>query len=94
MMKVKDVRSWRIANLKVHGGSMDPIKTIMVGDDLTKNEIDFIALQEVQSKEERVQALGKKFLEISAAGLFADSSLSESRREQGVQGFKFRSRSF
>jgi hypothetical protein len=62
---------------------MEPIQTIMVGFGLTKNEIDFVALQEVQSKEERVQALGKNFLEISAAGLFADSSLSESRREPG-----------
>ena len=40
---------------------LDPIKTIMVGDDLTKNEIDFVAFQEVQSKQERIQDLGLGF---------------------------------
>jgi hypothetical protein len=46
------------------GGLLDPIKTIMVGDDLTKNEIDFVALQEVQSKEEIIQDMGKNYIEI------------------------------
>ena len=57
--EVKEVKTWRIATWNLHGGMLDPIKAIMVGDDLTKNKIDFVALQEVQSKEEKIQDLDK-----------------------------------
>ncbi len=57
--KVKEVKSWRIATWNLQGGLLDPIKIIMVGDDLTKNERDFVAFQEVQSKQERIQDLGR-----------------------------------
>jgi exonuclease III len=57
--KVKEVKSWRIATWNLQGGLLDPIKTIMVGDELTKNERDFVAFQEVQSKQERIQDLGR-----------------------------------
>jgi len=62
--EVKKVKSWRMATWNLQGGLLDPIKTIMVGDDLTKNGIDFVALQEVQSKEEKFQGLGKNHIEI------------------------------
>ena len=61
---MEKVKRWRIATWNLQGGLMDPIKTIMVGDDLTNNEIDFVALQEVQSKEEKIQGLGKNYIEI------------------------------
>jgi hypothetical protein len=61
---VKEVKNWRIAIWSLHGGLLNPIKTIMVEDDLTKYEMDFVALQEVQSKEEKIQALGKTIVSV------------------------------
>ena len=61
---MKKVKSWRMATWNLQGGLLDPMKTIMVGNDLTKNGIDFVALQEVQSREEKIQGLGRNYIEI------------------------------
>ena len=83
--EVKKVKSWRIATWNLQGGLLDPIKTIMVRDDLTKNEIDFVAIQEVQSKDEKLQALGKNYFEILLPkGKGSGLAFAVARKHKGI----------
>lgn len=52
---------WRFATWNVHGGLTASVKSIMVSQDLFSLKLDFVALQETQSKLDVVQPLGPHF---------------------------------
>jgi len=56
--------TWKIGTWNLHGGYMDPIKAIMVSNDFNSLQMDFVALQEVQSKVERTSNLGVEYYQI------------------------------
>ncbi len=56
--KKSECQVWRMATWNVHGGLTASIKSIMVSQDLSLLKLDFVALQETQSKLDIAQSLG------------------------------------
>jgi hypothetical protein len=59
--KKSEDQVWKMATWNVHGGLTALIKSIMVSQDLSLLKLDFVALQETQSKLDVVQPLGPHF---------------------------------